>query len=355
LGKVSKVKRPFSKNNGIALVLVLWILAFLSVLVGEFCLAMRTEVNITTNFKEETLSYYYAKAGVNLATHRLLYGGIFPDSIQDDEEIRDEEAFKWHLGSHIPPIFFGEGRIEIEIENESGKVNINHASGRVLRMILNSFDLDEQDRMIIVDSILDWRDGDDLYRLNGAENEYYGSLAYPYKAKNGPFDSVEELLFVRGVTPEIFYGGLREIFTIYPVGELSPAYPNGKPPVNANQINVNAAPPRVLRALPQMTDDLVLSVLEYRAEKPIKSIVQIAPVVGGEVYNAISRYLTTGKASHYTIRSVGMISGSPTRRSVEVVLEIDGRLKSKYRIIEWLDDSVTSWPEMKEGHIDFSG
>ena len=51
-------------------------------------------------------------------------------------------------------------------------------------MMLNPFDLDEQDRDIIVDSILDWRDADDLYRLNGAENEYYESLTYPYGTKN---------------------------------------------------------------------------------------------------------------------------------------------------------------------------
>ena len=341
-------------SNGVALVLVLWILAFLSVLVGEFCLAMRTEINITTNFKEETLSYYYAKAGVNLATHRLLYGGVFPDSIEGDEEPWNEEAVEWHLGSEIPPISFGEGSIGIEIENESGKVNINYANAGLLRMMLNPFDLDEEDRDIIVDSIQDWRDADDLYRLNGAEDEYYGSLVHPYGAKNGLFDSVEELLLVRGVTPEIFYGGLKEMVTIYPGESLSSDNRVRKPPVNANQININAAPPQVLRALPEMTDDLVLSILEYRAEQPFLSVGQVAPIVGNEVYGDIARYLSTNLASHYTIRSTGMVTGSPTRREVEVILEIDKTSRQKYRIIEWLD-SVTSWPQLPEGYIDFSG
>jgi general secretion pathway protein K len=348
LGKESRVKGPFSNNNGVALVLVLWILAFLSVLVGEFCLAMRTEINITTNFKEETLSYYYAKAGVNLATHRLLYGGVFPDSIEGNEESWNEEAVEWHLGSRIPPISFGGGSIEIEIENESGKVNINYANAGLLRMMLNPFDLDEEERDIIVDSIQDWRDADDLYRLNGAEDEYYGSLVHPYGAKNGLFDSVEELLLVRGVTPEIFYGGLKEMVTIYPGESLSSDNRVRTPPVNANQININAAPPQVLRALPEMTDDLVLSILEHRAEQPFLSIGQVAPIVGNEVYGAIARYLSTSLVSHYTIRSTGMVTGSPTRRGVEVILEIDKTSRHKYRIIEWLD-SVTSWPELPEG------
>jgi general secretion pathway protein K len=341
-------------------VLVLWILAFLSVLVGEFCLAMRTELNITTNFKEETLTYYYAKAGVNLATHRLLYGGIFPKSVEGDDgtwsdEAEDEEAVEWHLGSKISPISFEEGSIGIEIENESGKININYANSVLLEVMLNPFDLDDHDRDIIVDSIQDWRDPDDLYRLNGAEDEYYGSLVHPYGAKNGHFDSVEELLLVRGVTPEIFYGGLREMITIYPDESLGSDSGTREPPVNANQININAAPPQVLGALPGMTDDLILSILEYRAEQAFPSVAQVVPIVGNEVYGNIARYLTTELASHYTIRSTGMMSGSPTRRSVEVILEIDKTTESKYRIIEWLDD-VTFWPELPGGdHIDFSG
>jgi general secretion pathway protein K len=341
-------------NRGVALVLVLWILAFLSVLVGEFCLAMRTEINITTNFKEETLSYYYAKAGVSLATHRLLYGGIFPRSVEDDEEPQDEKAAEWHLGSKIPPISFGEGRIEIEIENESGKININYAGSGLLKMMLNPFDLDEEDKDVIVDSILDWRDPDDLYRLNGAEDEYYESLAHPYRTKNGPFDSVEELLLVRGVTPEIFYGGLKEMITIYPGESLSVDDGIKEAPVNASQININAAPLQVLRALPEMTDDLILSILEYRVEQPFVSIAQVAPIVGNEVYGAIARYITTDLTSHYTIRSTGMMSGSPTRRGIEAILEIDRTSKHQYRVIEWLDN-VPSWPELPEEHIDFSG
>jgi general secretion pathway protein K len=315
---------------------------------------MRTEINITTNFKEETLSYYYAKAGVNLATHRLLYGGIFLDSVESDEEMRDEEAVEWHLGSQIPPISFGEGSIEIELENESGKININYAGSVLLKMMLSPFDLDDQDRDIIVDSIQDWRDADDLYRLNGAEDEYYESLVHPYGAKNGHFDSVEELLLVRGVTPEIFYGGLKEMITVYPGERLSSDSGAKEPPVNANQININAAPPQVLRALPEITDDLILSILEYRFEQPFSSIAQVAPIVGNEVYGAIARYLTTDLASHYTIRSTGLMSGSPTRRGVEVILEIDKASKDQYRIIKWLDN-VTSWPELPEEHIDFSG
>ncbi|TVQ01592.1 MAG: general secretion pathway protein GspK [Planctomycetaceae bacterium] len=58
----------------------------------------------------------------------------------------------------------------------------------------------------IADAILDWLDEDDEPRPFGAELEYYSALPTPYAPKNGPIDSVEELLLVRGVTPELLFG-----------------------------------------------------------------------------------------------------------------------------------------------------
>jgi type II secretory pathway component PulK len=58
----------------------------------------------------------------------------------------------------------------------------------------------------IVNSILDWIDVDDQPRIQGAESEYYRNLSPPYMAKNGPIDDITELLLIKGVTPEIYYG-----------------------------------------------------------------------------------------------------------------------------------------------------
>lgn len=58
----------------------------------------------------------------------------------------------------------------------------------------------------IADNILDYLDEDDEPREFGAESEYYLSLPTPHEAKNGPLDSVEELLLVKGVTPWMLFG-----------------------------------------------------------------------------------------------------------------------------------------------------
>jgi len=136
-------------------------------------------------------------------------------------------------------IFFGygEGRLYDPDLREAGKININQVSDTTLRKILTNLVLrEEEKRDIVVDSILDWRDPDDFYRLNGAEDDHYQSLKDPYHCKNANLDSIEELLLVRGVTAELFYGekkgdepesaeervepvGLKDIFSIYSMGE----------------------------------------------------------------------------------------------------------------------------------------
>ena len=58
----------------------------------------------------------------------------------------------------------------------------------------------------VADAILDWIDADDNPRPNGAESQYYLGLPLPYVPRNGPPVTIDELLLVRGVTPELLYG-----------------------------------------------------------------------------------------------------------------------------------------------------
>src|SRR5262245_59247373 len=92
--------------------------------------------------------------------------------------------------------------------DESGKINLNallqiDSSGRVAHdMLMAPANMTQE----IADAILDWLDPDDEPRANGAENSYYQALSPPYRCKNGPLDSLEELLLVKGVTPGLLFG-----------------------------------------------------------------------------------------------------------------------------------------------------
>jgi type II secretory pathway component PulK len=95
------------------------------------------------------------------------------------------------------------------VTDESSKINLNalllldNNKGEVGRKILMGLPNMTED---VANAILDWLDADDTPRTSGAENETYSALSPPYRCKNGPFDSLEELLLVRGMTPQLLFG-----------------------------------------------------------------------------------------------------------------------------------------------------
>ncbi|MGF1579355.1 MAG: type II secretion system protein GspK [Gemmataceae bacterium] len=95
------------------------------------------------------------------------------------------------------------------VTDESGKINLNamiklDPSGDKLFELLKKLPLMEEQ---IAAQIVDWLDADSEVREGGgAENETYGAMEVPYSCKNGPLDSIEELLLIQDVTPELLYG-----------------------------------------------------------------------------------------------------------------------------------------------------
>ena len=330
--------RLLQSERGIALFLVLWVLTLLAVIVGEFCHAMRTEVNITRNFKEETQSYYIAMAGLNRAIAELVKSKFLPQQLKPSD-VREEEEIKWRVNADIPPIPFAQGEYKVWIDSESGKVNINRAGASLLRIMLSPFEFSEDERDVIVDSILDWRDKDSFHRLNGAEDDYYRFLPEPYECKDDDFDCVEELLLVRGMTPEIFHGGLKNMVTVY--GDKEPKSKKGKrrgvKPFNYDKINMNAASREMLGSLPQMSDEIVDQIIEYRKESDFETMSDLMIVIGSQVYTGIAHYITLQTSPYYTIKSFGKVEESQTRQGVLAVVKIDTLSKRKYRMIQWLD------------------
>jgi len=99
-------------------------------------------------------------------------------------------------------------RIRFGITPEAGKLNLNAATDEQITALLTPLlqDLEMENAPALIAALLDWRDTDDETRENGAESDYYNTLEPPYNAKNGPLDSVEELLLVKGFSAAVLYG-----------------------------------------------------------------------------------------------------------------------------------------------------
>lgn len=334
-----KIRRV--QEKGIALFMVLWVLVLLSGIATEFCFAMRTEVNMVRNFKEQTEAYYIALAGLNRAAYELLRNEYSPEKkklLVDDNEDTAETSSRWRMNTDIPPIPFAGGRFKVHIGNEAGKININTADEPLLKMMLNGFEIEEPEKSIIVDSIMDWRDENDLHRMNGAENDYYQSLPKPYDCKNGDFDAIEELLMVRGITPEIFFGGLKNMVTAFKDdGSKRGKIMRRSSKTGASKICINAASRAMLLSLPQMTDALAQSIIDFRKEADFKSLGEVTTLLGADVYGAISRHITLTPNSYYEIESFGNIIDSRTWQGISATIEINRTIKNGYRVVQWSD------------------
>ncbi|MGB9627188.1 MAG: general secretion pathway protein GspK [Thermodesulfobacteriota bacterium] len=326
-------------SRGVALIMVLWVIAILSVIVLEFCFGMRTEVNMTKNFREETTLYALAEGGIQRTIAELIYkhDPLIQQKRKAMEGNLPSEKEVWVTDGRPIPLSFSQGKCEIKIMGEDGKININMVSEAFLRKIVKNMGLEGEAQDVVVDSIMDWKDPDDLHRLNGAENDYYQSLPEPYFCKNGYLDSIEELLLIRGVTQELFYGkkrkeegksekiGLKDIFSIYAPGE---------------QININHASPLVMRValgIPPGVAELIVKGREEKAfENPqdlIRRIPEVSPFLGEIGRNMIYQSRTT----YYTIESRATGLDSSSVRGIKAIVKIDRQVKQGYKVIQWMD------------------
>ena len=298
------------------------------------------------NFKEQTEAYYIALAGLNRAIFELLRNESAPEKkklLADDSESSAETSARWRMNTDIPPVPFSGGRFEVRIENEAGKINLNTADKPLLKMMLKGFEIEEEEKSIVVDSIMDWRDKNDLHRMNGAENDYYQSLPEPYDCKNSDFDAIEELLMVRGITPEIFYGGLNQMVSVFQDrGSKRGKIRRRSGKAGGSKICINAASRAMLLSLPRMTEDLAQSIIDFRKEADFKSLGEVSTLLGADVYGAISRYITLTLSSYYQIESSGRIIDSRTRQGVAAMVEINRTLKKGYRVVQWNDRAAFS-------------
>lgn len=197
-------------DSGVAIPIVLWVLVILMVIAGEFSFTMRVEGSAARNFKDEVSAYHLALAGINLAVAELS-GAYSLVAVDRDGKVvlvkREGGGLKPLEAQRV--LELGEGKVSYEIEDERGKININTASRETIDELLRLTGVEKTERDTITDSILDWKDSNHEYHLNGAEDDDYSSLPVPYEAKDDDLDTVEELLLVKGVTPEVFYGSGR--------------------------------------------------------------------------------------------------------------------------------------------------
>jgi general secretion pathway protein K len=194
--------RSIKGSRGIALILVLWVIALLSVMALGLTAAQRTESTLTANALAGARFRAAAEAGIAYAALNLLA----PQALDPDAAATDAEgqSVVWLPDATPHAWTFAEVPMAISVQNEGSRIDINQADADVLTALFTVLGVSEDVSATLADRILDWRDEDDLKSLNGAEDPDYDAEGLPYGAKDGPFSSVEELRQVMGITPELY-------------------------------------------------------------------------------------------------------------------------------------------------------
>ena len=169
---------------------VLWLKIILLAIVAISAQNSRLDFKVRVLGTEELRCRWACRAGIEKAVGILNEDSRESDDLTELWSDNDEDFNDVVLeGCHFA----------VRVIDEASKLNVNTATKEQLMELPNMVE-------DIVDAIIDWRDDNDSVSGLGVEGEYYETLTYPYKIRNGPFRTIRELLLVRGVTEELFYG-----------------------------------------------------------------------------------------------------------------------------------------------------
>lgn len=213
---------------------------------------------------------------------------------------------RWRVDGIAQEFHFGEAMVRVTIQDELGRIDVNHADGPILMALFQSTGLDASAASRIVDKILDWRESSGLKHLNGATAEDYRAAGLAYRPRSGPFQSLEELQLVMGMTPELFRR-VEPALTVYSGRQF---------------VDPQFAPPEVVAAL-TMSSDAAASLTSARtnqADGPATPAGVIGPTIPLQ-----------GRA--FTIRTdIAKATGKTSR---EVVVRITDNASDPYWVLSW--------------------
>ncbi len=213
-------------QRGIALVMVLWLVVLLTLVAASFATHSRVETRMAGNLVERHKARMLIETGLNRALLELM-------TVGSDR--------RWQVNGEVHELQEGEGRLRVAIRNGLGLVDLNRASRDTLFKLFVLIDESPQLREQLLDALGDWRDGDDLKRLNGAEDSDYKLAGLDYGTVGKDLESVDELGYVVGFDRDAVdrlrpyvtvYSGAAQINNSYAAQDLIEILTGGEPAID---------------------------------------------------------------------------------------------------------------------------
>jgi general secretion pathway protein K len=324
------VDRSRYGRNGGALLMVLWLSAALSAIAFSLATAVRGETERTATAVGSVRAHYLATGALERAVLYMEWGPLF--------RLPDGNSRYYNWSTPLLVFDFPSGHAEVRIAPESSKLNVNTAAPEDLFRLLSALGADPERARQIAMGIVDWRSRAPADQPAVLAQDSL-SQASTFQPRHASLEEIEELLLIRGMTPELYYGtyerdaqghlvprgGLRDCVTVYGA---------------TGGYDVNTVQPAVLAAL-GLSPDVIAQIAAARAQAPFRSMEQVNALTGGAPG---TNRLRIGGYSIFTLRATARLrlqngALSDERRSVAALVAFQRRgTSSRSRILRWYDN-----------------
>ena len=286
------------RQKGLALVLVLWVLSLLTIMAGSFALSMRREASVIAGLRNNAQAMAIAESGIAMAEMMLL---------------NSDPNKRWRVDGNIYQISSMDAEVRVRLLSETGKIDINQADQIALQGLMTHAPVDEEQQTRLVNAILDWRDQDDLVRIDGAEKKEYQAAGLSYVPRNKPFQSLEELQLVLGMDKSVFLW-IEPLVTVY----------SGQ-----QQVNLQLAAKEVLQTIPKLDTDLVDSYIAARLDSAINNL-PAPPFPSGSGQNNAA-----GQNNVLTVVSEALLDDESSAVISAVIKQSNETQATPFQVLKW--------------------
>ena len=326
-------------KRGSILILVIWVLSILGPFAISIGYHVRQKITLSDRLNQRGWLSGLAQAGISQGVQEVLR-----DENEDYDSLLESwannESVFYQIGSELATwtVFYDyyddseqAWKERYGVQDEGSKLNLNIQSAPIMaRLFQIVAEVDQEAADEIAYSIVDWRDSDTFLKnpTYGGESDYYEDLDIPYSAKDGPLEVLDELLLIRGMTPEI-YSKIKDFVTVF--GESG--------------VNINTASRPVLLAL-GLGETTVQKIFDYRAgtdrvlgttdDRGLHSKETIAADLGAFVpINAseagtFERLESEGylgvSSTHFMVRSRGEAAAKKVKLEIVAVFDREGKI-----------------------------
>lgn len=321
--------RRTDSRQGAALLAVLWLAAALSAIAFTIANTVRGEMERSSTDADGLKAYYLAEGAIDRMLVYMEAGSAFTGP---DGKPRFQEGI-----TRFVPMNFPTGVVRLELIPENSKLNVNTASPNDLGNLLLALGVGPDRAQAVLAGIIDWRSGTPGGSFSEFD-QYYLSLSPSFRARHASLEEIEELLLVRGVTPDLFYGsytpnaqgrlvphhGLRDCLSVY-----------GSP--GALDINTVAPETMVAVGVPPAT---AAAIVALRNNAQIRDMTALAAFDFGKASGRLS--IVNGPV--FTLRTTARLriqTGqlSDVRRTVSALIKWVGPdFDPPFHILRWYDD-----------------